>query len=105
MSSARRSLGVPALGRSSGPIPERTGDGAHEHRAIARKLGQPARVERPLRARLVAAGQCCAAIARDRRAAQSFVSVPCSRLPAATLAQAAPYLAKDKSVHAIQNLE
>ncbi len=37
--------------------PERTSDGAHEHRAIARKLGQPARVERPLRVRLVAAGQ------------------------------------------------
>ena len=34
--------------------PERTGDGAHEHRAIARKPGQPARVERLLRARLVA---------------------------------------------------
>jgi hypothetical protein len=31
--------------------PERTGNGAHEHRAIARKPGQPARVERLLRAR------------------------------------------------------
>jgi len=31
--------------------PERTGDGAHEHRAIARKPGQPPRVERLLRAR------------------------------------------------------
>jgi hypothetical protein len=37
--------------------PERTGDGAHEHRAIARKPGQPARVERLLRARLVAFAQ------------------------------------------------
>jgi hypothetical protein len=37
--------------------PERTGDSAHEHRAIARKPGQPARVERLLRARLEASRQ------------------------------------------------
>jgi hypothetical protein len=34
--------------------PKRTCDGAHEHRAIGRKPGQPARVERLSRARLVA---------------------------------------------------
>jgi hypothetical protein len=31
-------------------------DGTHEHRAIARKPGQPARVERRLHARLVKSG-------------------------------------------------
>ena len=31
--------------------PQRTGDGPRQHRAIARKPGQPARVERRLRAR------------------------------------------------------
>ena len=40
-----------------GADPERTGDGAHEHRTIARKPGQPARVERLLRPDLVAFGQ------------------------------------------------
>lgn len=37
--------------------PKRTGDRTHEHRAIARKPGQPARVEPLLRARLVAFAQ------------------------------------------------
>ncbi|MGH6857481.1 MAG: hypothetical protein ACRECP_07565 [Methylocella sp.] len=36
--------------------PKRTGDGTHETHAIARKPGQPARIERLLRARLEEAG-------------------------------------------------
>ena len=37
--------------------PQRTGDGAHEHHAIGRKPDRPARIERRLRARLVAFAQ------------------------------------------------
>ena len=47
----------PSPRQIKGTDPERTGDGAHEHRTIARKPGQPARVECLLRPDLVAFGQ------------------------------------------------
>ena len=80
--------------------PQRTGDGAHEHHAIGRKPDRPARIERRLRARLVAFAQF---LRGDSETAQdrpiiSFASEPCSRLiqnraiSAAIGTQAAPRL-------------